>query len=111
MGLKTHAKIILVVRKEADGIKRYVHLGTGNYNDNTAKLYTDMGLMTANDQFGSDASAFFNVLSGYSDPPVWNKLVMAPLGLRKRFTSLSTTKLPLLKKAAPAYHCQNELAD
>ena len=57
MGLKTHAKIILVVRKEADGIKRYVHLGTGNYNDNTAKLYTDMGLMTANDQFGSDASA------------------------------------------------------
>ena len=74
MGLKTHAKIILVVRKEADGIKRYVHLGTGNYNDNTAKLYTDMGLMTANDQFGSDASAFFNVLSGYSDPPVWNKV-------------------------------------
>ena len=58
VGLKTHAKIILIVRKEADGIKRYVHLGTGNYNDNTAKLYTDMGLLTANDQFGSDASAF-----------------------------------------------------
>ncbi|MBR2039641.1 MAG: polyphosphate kinase 1, partial [Phascolarctobacterium sp.] len=76
VGLKTHAKIILIVRKEANGIKRYLHLGTGNYNDNTAKLYTDLGLMTANDQFGSDASAFFNLLSGYSEPPVWNKLVM-----------------------------------
>ena len=74
--MKTHAKIILVVRQEPDGIKRYVHLGTGNYNDSTAKLYTDMGLMTANDQFGSDASAFFNLLSGYSKAPVWNKLVM-----------------------------------
>ena len=71
-----HAKIILIVRKEADGIKRYVHLGTGNYNDTTAKLYTDIGLLTANDQYGSDASAFFNLLSGYSEPPMWNKLVM-----------------------------------
>ncbi|NVB76694.1 RNA degradosome polyphosphate kinase, partial [Bacteroides vulgatus] len=88
VGLKTHAKIILIVRKEADGIKRYVHLGTGNYNDNTAKLYTDMGLLTANDQFGSDASAFFNLLSGYSQPPLWNKLVMAPLGLRDKIYEL-----------------------
>lgn len=88
VGLKTHAKIILIVRKEANGIKRYLHLGTGNYNDNTAKLYTDLGLMTANDQFGSDASAFFNLLSGYSEPPVWNKLVMAPLGLREKIYSL-----------------------
>jgi polyphosphate kinase len=97
VGLKTHAKIILVVRQEADGIKRYVHLGTGNYNDNTAKLYTDMGLMTANDQFGSDASAFFNLLSGYSEPPVWNKLVMAPLGLREKIYSLIDNEIKIAK--------------
>lgn len=88
VGLKTHAKIILIVRQEADGIKRYVHLGTGNYNDSTARLYTDMGLLTANDQFGSDASAFFNLLSGYSRTPVWNKLVMAPIGLRDKLYEL-----------------------
>lgn len=103
MGLKTHAKIILVVRKEADGIKRYVHLGTGNYNDNTAKLYTDMGLMTANDQFGGDASAFFNVLSGYSDPPVWNKLVMAPLGLRKKIYELIDNEISIVKKGGTGH--------
>ena len=98
MGLKTHAKIILIVRKEPDGIKRYVHLGTGNYNDNTAKLYTDIGIMTANDQFGSDASAFFNLLSGYSDPPVWNKLVMAPLGLRQKLYELIDNEITQVKK-------------
>ena len=97
VGLKTHAKIILIVRKEADGIKRYVHLGTGNYNDNTAKLYTDMGLLTANDQFGSDASAFFNLLSGYSQPPLWNKLVMAPLGLRDKIYELIDNEIAQVK--------------
>ncbi len=97
VGLKTHAKIILIVRREANGIKRYLHLGTGNYNDNTAKLYTDLGLMTANDQFGSDASAFFNLLSGYSEPPVWNKLVMAPLGLREKIYSLIDNEIALAK--------------
>lgn len=98
VGLKTHAKIILIVRKEPGGIKRYVHLGTGNYNDNTARLYTDIGLMTANDQFGSDASAFFNLLSGYSDPPVWNKLVMAPLGLRRKIYELVDNEIAQVKK-------------
>jgi len=98
VGLKTHAKIILIVRKEPDGIKRYVHLGTGNYNDNTAKLYTDIGLMTANDQLGTDASAFFNLLSGYSDPPVWNKLVMAPLGLRQKLYELIDNEIMQVKK-------------
>ena len=88
VGLKTHAKIVLIVRQEPDGIKRYVHMATGNYNDNTAKLYTDIGLMTANDQFGSDASAFFNLLSGYSEQPIWNKLVMAPVGLREKIYEL-----------------------
>lgn len=97
VGLKTHAKIILIVRKEANGIKRYLHLGTGNYNDNTAKLYTDLGLMTSNDQFGSDASAFFNLLSGYSEPPVWNKLVMAPLGLREKIYSLIDNEIGLAR--------------
>ncbi len=98
VGLKTHAKIILIVRKEPGGIKRYVHLGTGNYNDTTARLYTDIGLMTANDQFGSDASAFFNLLSGYSDPPVWNKLVMAPLGLRRKIYELVDNEIAQVKK-------------
>ena len=87
----------MIVRKEANGIKRYLHLGTGNYNDNTAKLYTDLGLMTANDQFGSDASAFFNLLSGYSEPPVWNKLVMAPLGLREKIYALIDNEIALAK--------------
>lgn len=95
VGLKTHAKIILIVRRESNGIKRYLHLGTGNYNDSTAKLYTDIGLMTANDEFGSDASAFFNLLSGYSEPPVWNKLVMAPLGLRAKIYSLIDNEIAL----------------
>jgi len=84
LGLKTHSKIALVVRREDSGIRRYVHMGTGNYNDFTARIYTDMGLFSANDQLGADASAFFNVLSGYSDPPVWNKIIVAPLGLRQR---------------------------
>ena len=97
VGLKTHAKIILIVRKEDNGIKRYLHLGTGNYNDSTAKLYTDLGLMTANDEFGSDASAFFNLLSGYSEPPVWNKLVMAPLGLREKIYALIDNEIEMVK--------------
>lgn len=97
VGLKTHAKIILIVRKEDNGIKRYLHLGTGNYNDSTAKLYTDLGLMTANDEFGSDASAFFNLLSGYSEPPVWNKLVMAPLGLREKIYTLIDNEIAMVR--------------
>ena len=97
VGLKTHAKIILIVRKEDNGIKRYLHLGTGNYNDSTAKLYTDLGLMTANDEFGSDASAFFNLLSGYSEPPIWNKLVMAPLGLREKIYALIDNEIAMVR--------------
>ena len=103
VGLKTHAKIILVVRQEPDGIKRYVHLGTGNYNDSTAKLYTDMGLMTANDQFGSDASAFFNLLSGYSKAPVWNKLVMAPIGLREKIYELVDNEIRIVKEGGEGH--------
>lgn len=97
MGLKTHSKIILIVRKEEDGIRRYVHLGTGNYNDKTARLYTDLGLLTANDQYGQDASAFFNVLSGYSEPPVFNRLVMAPIGLREKIYELVDREIANVK--------------
>jgi polyphosphate kinase len=87
-GYKTHGKICLVVRRGRQGIRRYVHLGTGNYNDRTARLYTDFGLMTANPEIGEDASGFFNALTGYSDPPRMKKLVMAPTHLRDRFIDL-----------------------
>ncbi|MGN0276246.1 MAG: RNA degradosome polyphosphate kinase [Hominisplanchenecus sp.] len=88
VGLKTHSKITLVVRREEDGIRRYVHLGTGNYNDSTAKLYTDCGLLTCAEPIGEDATAVFNMLSGYSEPKHWNDLAVAPIWLRKRFLKL-----------------------
>ena len=88
VGLKTHCKITLVVRREEDGIRRYVHLGTGNYNDATAKLYTDVGLFTCTSSIGEDATAVFNMLSGYSEPLSWNKLSLAPLWLKDRFLHL-----------------------
>lgn len=88
VGLKTHCKITLVVRREDDGIRRYVHLGTGNYNDATAKLYTDIGILTCSDVIGEDATAVFNMISGYSEPLTWNKLTLAPLWLRKRLLQL-----------------------
>ena len=88
LGLKTHSKITLVVRREEDGILHYVHLGTGNYNDSTAKLYTDCGLMTCNPLVGEDATAVFNMLSGYSEPLSWNRLAVAPIWLRNHFVRL-----------------------
>jgi polyphosphate kinase len=87
-GYKTHAKICLIVRRSRAGIRRYVHLGTGNYNDRTARLYTDLGLLTADRDIGNDASAFFNALTGYSDPPRMKTLTMSPVGLRERFIKL-----------------------
>ena len=88
VGLKTHSKITLVVRREEDGIRRYVHLATGNYNDSTAKLYTDVGLLTCRESIGEDATAVFNMLSGYSEPRSWNNLSLAPLWLKDRFVNL-----------------------
>ena len=88
VGLKTHSKITLVVRRESDGIRRYVHLATGNYNDATAKLYTDLGLFTCNEAIGEDATAVFNMLSGYSEPLNWNQLSLAPLWMKDRFLYL-----------------------
>ena len=88
VGLKTHSKIALVVRREEEGIRRYVHLGTGNYNDSTAKVYTDCGIFTCKESIGEDATAVFNMLSGYSEPLSWNELVLAPYWLRDKFLYL-----------------------
>jgi polyphosphate kinase len=87
-GYKTHAKICLIVRRGPDGIRRYLHLATGNYNERTARLYTDFGLMTSAQPFVEDATAFFTALTGYSDPPRLKKLVMAPTELRPRLLKL-----------------------
>ncbi len=87
-GLKTHAKATLVVRREALGIKRYVHLSTGNYNEKTSRLYTDIGLLSADETLGRDLSAFFNAVTGFSDPPSMQRLTMAPMGLRIRILSM-----------------------
>ena len=103
VGLKTHSKITLVVRREEDGIRRYVHLGTGNYNDSTAKLYTDMGLLTCSEPIGEDATAVFNMLSGYSEPASWNKLCLAPIWLRDRFLDMIRRETAHAKKGDPAH--------
>jgi polyphosphate kinase len=87
VGVKTHLKALLVVRREETGIKRYVHFGTGNYNDATARVYTDLGLLADDDLLGEDASALFNVITGATQPPPWNKVEMAPTGLRRRVLS------------------------
>lgn len=103
LGLKTHSKITLVVRSEEDGIRRYVHLGTGNYNDSTAKLYTDCGLLTCDAKIGADATAVFNMLSGYSEPDSWNKLIVAPLWMRDSFLHLIDMEIKNAKMGKPAY--------
>lgn len=84
IGLKTHCKVALVVRREGGTIRRYVHLSTGNYNTQTARIYTDISFFTCREEFGVDASALFNLLTGYSQPPRWNRFIVAPLGLRER---------------------------
>ena len=103
VGLKTHSKIALVVRREEDGIRRYVHLATGNYNDSTAKLYTDCGIMTCKDAYGEDATAVFNMLSGYSEPKHWNRLYLAPIWLRDGFYSLIDREIRHAKAHEPAH--------
>lgn len=103
LGLKTHSKITLVVRKEESGIRRYVHLGTGNYNDSTAKLYTDCGLLTCSEKIGQDATAVFNMLSGYSEPGSWNKLVVAPIWMRNRFLHLIEMEAENARKGQKAH--------
>jgi polyphosphate kinase len=88
VGLKTHCKAALVVRRDHDGIRRYVHLSTGNYNPTTARIYTDLCLFTSKAEFGEDASALFNLLTGYSQGHEWKKLVVAPMHLADRIIAL-----------------------
>jgi len=102
VGLKTHSKITLVVRREEAGIRRYVHLATGNYNDSTAKLYTDCGIFTCDERFGEDATAVFNMLSGYSEPKRWNKLIVAPIWMKDRFLKMIRREAKNAKEGLPA---------
>ena len=101
-GLKTHSKITLVVRRESDGIRRYVHLATGNYNGKTARIYTDVGILTADQAIGEDASAFFNLLSGYFESPSWKKLAVAPYDLREQLYSSIDREISVAKAGKKA---------
>jgi polyphosphate kinase len=100
--LKTHVKTILVVRREEDGIRRYVHLGTGNYNARTARLYTDVGLFTANPSMGADASDLFNSLTGFSRQAFYRKLLVAPADMRQRFIALIRREAENARAGRPA---------
>jgi polyphosphate kinase len=91
-GLKTHAKVCIVVRREPHGIQRYVHFGTGNYNESTAKLYSDVSFMTTDEELGADATSFFNAVTGYSQPQTFRKIEMAPTGLRDSLMEMIETE-------------------
>lgn len=101
-GLKTHCKICLVVRRDEDEIRRYLHMGTGNYNDSTARFYTDIGLFTCREEYGVDASSLFNVLTGYSFPPEYNKFIVAPNGMRTFFEAMILQETENAKMGLPA---------
>ncbi len=98
LGLKTHSKVALVIRKEGDGIRRYIHLGTGNYNAVTAQMYEDLGMFTCDDQIGADATDLFNYLTGYSNKKEYRKLLVAPINLRERLNALIQREIDLHKK-------------
>ncbi len=102
IGLKTHCKVALVVRREGGGIKRYVHLGTGNYNPQTARQYTDLSLFTARQEIAEDVTALFNMLTGYSVPPQWKRLAVAPMGLQQRVLELIDRETQRARKGEPA---------
>lgn len=101
-GLKTHCKILLVVRQEDEGIKRYIHMATGNYNDSTAKVYTDIGFFTCRENFGADASSLFNTLTGYSRPPEYSKLIVAPIKMRSFFEKMIENEIQNAEKGLPS---------
>ncbi len=92
-GLKTHAKLMLIVRREPEGIVRYLHFGTGNYNESTARMYSDISYMTKDEKLAADASAFFNSITGYSQPKSFHKLVAAPLGLREELLGMIANEI------------------
>lgn len=100
--LKTHSKITLIVRREGNVLRRYVHLATGNYNDVTARLYTDMGLMTCDETIGRDAGAFFNTVTGYGETVPMEKLIAAPTGLRKALRRLIEQEIENARDGRPA---------
>ena len=102
LGLKTHAKCLLIVRRERGGLRRYVHLATGNYNTGTARLYTDVGLLTARPSIGADASSLFNLLTGYSAPAKWNSLIVAPLGLHEATLGLIARETEHARQGRPS---------
>lgn len=102
VGLKTHAKVTLVVRQEKNTLRRYVHLGTGNYNPATARLYTDLGLLTANPDFGKDVSEVFNYLTGYSRQVRYRKLLVAPVNLRQSFTEMIRREISHHREGRPS---------
>ncbi|HTS88958.1 MAG TPA: polyphosphate kinase 1 [Gemmatimonadales bacterium] len=101
-GLKTHAKIMLVVRREGDAMRRYVHLGTGNYHPRTARLYTDFGLFTADPDLGADLTDLFNVLTGFAAPTEYRKLIVAPRGMRERFIAMIRREAEHARAGRPA---------
>ena len=102
MGLKTHAKCLLIVRRERGGLRRYVHLSTGNYNPGTARHYTDVSLLTCRPSIGEDASSLFNLLTGYSAPAKWNSLIVAPLGLHEAVLGLIAREAEQARHGKPA---------
>jgi polyphosphate kinase len=102
IGLKTHVKVALVVRREGNGIRRYVHLGTGNYNTLTARQYTDISMFTARQEIADDISALFNLLTGYAEPPAWKRLAVAPFGLQERVIELIERERERARKGEPA---------
>lgn len=102
MGLKTHAKCLLIVRRERGGLRRYVHLSTGNYNTGTARHYTDVSLLTCRRSMGEDASSLFNLLTGYSAPAKWNSLIVAPLGLHEAVLGLIAREAEQARHGKPA---------
>jgi polyphosphate kinase len=102
LGLKTHAKVLLIVRKEKSGLRRYVHLATGNYNQQTARLYTDLSMFTAREDVGEDATSLFNLLTGYSAPARWNRLIVAPLGLHEAVLGLIARETEHARNGRPA---------
>jgi polyphosphate kinase len=101
-GLKTHAKVMLVVRREGDTMRRYLHIGTGNYNPKTARLYSDFGLLSANPALGADLTDLFNVLTGFASPAGYRRLIVAPRGMRERFIGLIRREIAHRKEGAPA---------
>ncbi|MDQ1523894.1 MAG: polyphosphate kinase, partial [Pyrinomonadaceae bacterium] len=102
MGLKTHCKLALVVRREDDSMRRYVHIATGNYNPDTARAYTDLGFFTANEEIGADASELFNYLTGYSRQKEYRQLMVAPVNMRERMLALIAREGEHAREGRPA---------